>query len=84
MSIEKRFEEDDPYAFVGIGFPCPDDYDAAEQMARTFIEEYAMMGFSRERILALFRGRQFQGPNAVYRSRGEDYVRSLIEEVFDA
>jgi len=84
MRLEKHFEEDDPYAFVGVGFPCPDGFDAMEQMARTFIEEFAMMGFSNRLILELFRNPRYQGPHGVFQARGETYVRNLIEEVCSA
>lgn len=78
----KQFEQDDPYSLIGHGFPMPEGYDGAGEMARCFVGEYAMMGFSRYRILRLFRSPVYQGPHGVYQLRGEAYVLGLIEEVF--
>ncbi|MCW5943447.1 MAG: hypothetical protein KIS66_14540 [Fimbriimonadaceae bacterium] len=80
--LRKEFEEDDPYALVGQGFPCPDGYDSVGEMARCFVEEYALLGFDPERVLRLFRNPWFRGPNGVYRARGEAFVADLVNEVF--
>lgn len=80
--MSKSFEEDDPMEFVGVELPTPTGYDAFGEMARAFIVEYALMGFSRERILQLFRDPFYQGLHAVYRCRGEDYIRDLMDEIF--
>ncbi len=79
---DKEFEEDDPYELVAVRLPSPPGYDAPAAMARTFIEEFAMMGWPPERILILFRSSKFAGTHAVYEERGEDYVRGLIAQVF--
>ncbi len=79
--IPKSFEEDDPMEFVGVELPTPEGYDAFGEMARAFIGEFALMGFSRDQILQLFRNPFYQGPYAIYRSRGEEYVCGLLDEV---
>lgn len=78
----KSHEADDPYALVGQGFPVPSDYDSVGLMARTFVEEYAMIGFDRERVMRLFRSARYQGPHGVLRLRGEAYVKELLDSVF--
>jgi hypothetical protein len=50
-------------------------------MAWCFVEEYARMGWSGERILRLFRNPFYRGPHQILRMKGEDFVRSLIESV---
>jgi hypothetical protein len=80
--IEKNFEHDDPYALVGQGFPCPAGFDSVGLMARSFVEEYAMIGFGPKHIMRLFKTPYYQGPHGVLAARGENYVQNLIQEVF--
>ncbi|MCC7229651.1 MAG: hypothetical protein IT203_04600 [Fimbriimonadaceae bacterium] len=82
--LKKDFETDDPYALVGQGFPCPPGYDSMGEMARCFIEEFAMIGYSEALILNLFKSPYYQGPHGVFKARGEGYVRDLMAEVFSA
>jgi hypothetical protein len=82
--IPKSFEEDDPMELVGVELVTPEDYDAFGEMARAFIAEYAMMGFSRDQILRIFQNPLYQGPHAIYASRGENYVCDLIDEILGA
>lgn len=79
--LKKGFEEDDPYAFVGIGFAVPEDIDAAGEMARTIIEEYALMGYTYADILSMFLNPSFLGPYSIFQSRGAEYVKQMIEEI---
>jgi len=78
----KELEADDPYALVGQGFPCPEDLDPAGGMARCFVEEFALLGCPAGVVMDLFRSPFYQGPHAVYRARGEDFVRDLIRDVY--
>ena len=80
--LEKHFEEDDPYALIGQGFPCPEGFDSVGEMTRCLIEEYALLGFDSNRVLRLFQNPGYQGPHGVYLSRGDSYVRQLVTEVF--
>ncbi len=80
--LKKHFEDDDPYALVGQGFPCPEGFDSVGTMARSFVEEYAMLGFPPKQILRLFANPYYQGPHGVFMARGEGFVHSLITEVF--
>ena len=79
--MTKPFEPDDPLEPVALAMPAVEGYDHLTAMARCFIEEYRMMGWDASRILALFRNPFFRGPYAVYRTKGEAYVRALIEDV---
>jgi hypothetical protein len=78
----KDFEEDDPFALIGQGFPCPQGYDAMGEMARCFIEELAMMGYPARFVLSIFRRPFYQGPHGVYRAKGEKYILDLIHRVY--
>jgi hypothetical protein len=61
-------------ALHGVGLPEGD----AELMAACLVEEYVRLGMSDAQLLALFRTPFFGGAHAVYRARGETYVRDLI------
>ena len=72
---------DDPMALVGVGLEEDLDDQALEEMAWAFVEEYARMGWSGEKILRLFRSPNFRGPHRILRVKGEDYVRGLVAAV---
>ncbi len=77
----KPLEPEDPMALVGVGLERGPDDEALTEMAWCFVEEYARMGWSGERILRLFRNPFYRGPHQILRMKGEDFVRSLIESV---
>lgn len=79
---EKDFELDDPYEFVAVRFPMEPGVDADEVMARCFIEEYALIGTPRGRMLALFESEFFAGTHAILIRRGEAFVQRIIDDVF--
>ncbi len=77
----KGLEPEDPMALVGVGFDRRPDEEALTEMARCFVEEYARMGWSGERILRVFRNPFYRGPNQILRLKGEDFVRGLTNAV---
>ncbi len=78
----KPFEEDDPLELIGVEVsgPFATEDDGLEEMARTFIDEYARMGWNREQLLKLFRDPFYQGPHAIYQATGEAFIQRLIAE----
>ncbi len=66
-------------ALVGVGLERGPDDEALTEMARCFVEEYARMGWSGERIMRLFRNPFYRGPHQILRMKGEEFVRDLIE-----
>ncbi len=79
---EKHLEDDDPYELVGVRVPMEPGVDADSVMARCFIEEYALMGMNRERVLHLFRSRYFAGTHAILERRGEAFIAALLDDVY--
>jgi len=75
----KPFEEDDPLELVAVG-PFATEEDCLEEMARTVVDEYARMGWNREQLLKLFRDPFYQGPHAIYQTKGEAFIQRLIAE----
>ena len=78
---DKQFEQDDPFEMVGVALPEEMDDEALVEMACCFVEEFARMGYGAEKILRIFREPFYQGPYSVYRAKGEEFVRSLVEQV---
>ncbi len=76
----KVAEVTDPYEVVFTTFATP-GHDGLEQMARVFIEEFALMGWDRARIARMFRIPRYVAAHAVYRARGGDFVSALLDEV---
>ncbi len=72
----KPVEPDDPLELVGVGCPGGD----AEQMARCLVEEYVRLGVSDAQLLALFRSPFYAAAHALYRARGEAWIRGLVAE----
>ncbi len=78
---DKVAEPTDPYEATMVGWSTP-GYDGMAAMARTFVEEFAMLGWSRDRISRMFRIPRYVGPFAVFASHGPEFVESLIDDVF--
>lgn len=73
----KPAEPHDPMELIGVALPG----GSMQAMAACLVEEYLMLGYSDEQLLALFRRPCFGATHGIYRARGEDYVRALIGEV---
>lgn len=79
---EKEFEADDPYEFVGMRYKAEPGTDPDELMARCFIEEYALMGMPRDRIMRMFQSPHFAGTNGILQRRGLQFVQSIAASVY--
>ena len=77
----KPAEPDDPMALVGVAMESDPDDQALTEMAQSFVEEFARMGWSGEQILRMFRSPHFRGPHNILRKKGEAFVRGLTENV---
>jgi hypothetical protein len=71
-------EPDDPQVLVGVGLPA--DASATREMGAAFADEFAQLGFGRDRILALFRSRFYAGAHAALQVLGEAEVARLVDE----
>lgn len=78
----KPYEADDPSELVGVSLPIVPDADAWEEMATAFIEEFALMGWGRERVVRLFANERFAGPHGAMRALGAERIRALVEAAF--
>lgn len=79
----KDADAEDPLEIVGVVLDRPMDADAIDDMARTFVEEYVLLGWSPERILAMFRRPYYGGAHDAYERLGEPRIRALIEQTIE-
>ncbi len=68
----------DPNVLVGVILPA--ERESFREMARTFAEEFAWLGYDEERLMQLFRRPFYAGAHQAYRALGEPEVRKLIRE----
>ncbi len=79
---EKEFEADDPLELVAVHYPVDSEREQDLEMARCFIEEYALMGWPGSQIRLLFKSPLYVGPHAIYTKWGLAVVDELIREIF--
>ena len=79
MSVFKDVTPEDPMEIVGVVLDRPVDRRGLDEMARTFVEEYALMGWPAKRILGLFRHPFYGGAHDAYEALGEARILALIE-----
>ncbi len=77
---EKHFEPDDPFQPVAVALSTP-GHDGMAEMARCFVEKFAIMGWPPQRIFKLFTIPEFAGSHSVYQERGRAYVKEIIASV---
>lgn len=78
----KPFEGDDPLALVGVRYQQAAGVDGDHELARCLVEEYALMGWTADRVRRLFATPFFAGAHALYERRGSELVEQVILEVF--
>ena len=76
----KEAAAEDPMEIVGVVLDRPIDHAGLDAMARTFVEEYTLMGWVPKRILQMFRQPFYGGAHDAYEALGEDRIVTLIEE----
>ena len=80
MTVRKDPAPEDPMEIVGVVLDRPIDRRGLDDMARTFVEEYALMGWQPSRILAMFRHPFYAGAHDAYEALGERRIVELIEQ----
>jgi hypothetical protein len=71
-------EPDDPHELVRVVLPA--DAGSVREMAAAFAEEFAQMGFPRERILALFARPFYRGAHAALSALGREEIERIVDE----
>ena len=68
----------DPNILVGVQIPAEEGSET--EMAYVFAEEFARLGYSEERLLALFHEPFYAGANRALQILGEETIQSIIRE----
>jgi hypothetical protein len=71
-------EADDPQLLVGVG--VPGDAASTREMARAFADEFAQLGFRRERLLRLFASPFYAGAYAARQLLGDAEIEAIVED----
>ena len=74
----KRSEPDDPMMLVGV--TLPGDLETMREMAATFADEFAAMGYTEDCLLNLFREPFYKGANQAFQALGEVETRRIVGE----
>ena len=77
---DKVAEATDPYIATAVALSTP-GHDGAAEMTKTFIVEFALMGWSRQKIERMFRIPRYVAAHAVYQARGPEFVAAMIDDV---
>jgi hypothetical protein len=73
-------EPDDPHLLVGVSLPG--DEATTREMAAAFADEFAQMGFDRDRLLRLFANPFYAGAHAARQILGDiEIMRIVVESV---
>ena len=70
----------DPMTLHGVAVET-DDPNTMREMASCFIDEYLRMGYTRDRVLSMFRIPQYVGPYMAYESLGKEAIGELIDDI---
>ncbi len=76
----KVAESTDPYEGIAVTLSTP-GHDGLAAMGRAFVEEFALIGWSRQRIARMFRVPHYAAAHAVYKAKGPDFVAQMIDDV---
>jgi hypothetical protein len=71
-------EPDDPHLLVGVSLPG--DEAATREMAEAFADEFAQMGFDRQRLLRLFSNPFYAGAHAARQLLGDAEITRIVVE----
>ena len=71
-------DPDDPHLLVGVSLPG--DEAATREMAEAFADEFAQMGFDRDRLLRLFSNPFYAGAHAARQLLGDAEITRIVVE----
>jgi len=71
-------EPEDPHLLVAVSLPG--DETSTRAMAEAFADEFAQMGFDRERLLRIFSNPFYAGAHAALARLGVQEVERIVDE----
>ncbi len=76
---KEEFDPEDPMEMVAVELPGQSE-EQLREMALCFAEEFIRDGWSEEKLFAMFQNPFYQGPYLVWQQKGDEFVRSVIQE----
>ncbi len=70
---KKEFDPEDPLEFFVV--EIEGDFD---EMAKSIVEEFVLLGYDREMLWKLFRDPFYRSTHTILQFKGEEYVDKLI------
>lgn len=74
----KEPDPTDPNMLVGVELPAA--ADTTKEMAYVFAEEFARMGFNKEKIMRLFSRPFYSGSHRAYQELGAEKTEKIVDE----
>jgi hypothetical protein len=74
-----ELDPEDPMEIVGVELAGQSE-EQFRDMALCFAEEFIRDGWSEEKLFAMFQNPFYQGPYLVWQQKGDEFVRSIIQE----
>lgn len=71
-------DPDDPHLLVGVSLPG--DEATTREMAAAFADEFAQMGFDRDRLRQLFASPFYEGAHAARQLLGDAEIARIVED----
>ena len=71
-------DPEDPNMLVGMALPASAESD--REMAWCFAEEFARMGFTRERLMGLFTNPFYAGAFRALKALGQTEIQRIVDE----
>ena len=71
-------EAGDPFEIVGVGLPG--SAESESDMAYTFAEEFARLGYSEQTLMALFINPHYRAAHGSYLALGKEKILEIIKE----
>jgi 3-mercaptopyruvate sulfurtransferase SseA len=71
-------EPDDPQELIGV--ELPGDETVTRGMAEAFADEFAQLGLTRDKILALYRAPEYSGAHRAWQLLGEEAIARIVDE----
>ena len=72
-------DPEDPVEIVGLELSNQTEAQLRD-MALCFAEEFVREGWAKERLLQMFKNPFYQGPHLVWKQKGDEFIRQVIQE----
>ncbi|MFQ5864793.1 MAG: hypothetical protein ACE5IW_06135 [bacterium] len=71
----------DPNVLVGVEIPA--NAETIRDMAYVFAEEFARIGFDKEKLMRIFKRPFYAGAHRAYEELGEEEIEKIVDECLE-